>query len=114
MELRDYIEAGIKKTGSVVSLAKLLGQQDTNITNAKAQRRGLPNYACVKLADLLGAERIEVMPHRNWLQKKPGKTKGMAPFCTGGRGKVTCGECPDERRSGCDRRNANGPRAGAV
>ena len=61
MELRNYIEAGIEKCGSVISLAKQLGQHETTITNAKAHRRGLPNYACVVLADLIGVERIEVI-----------------------------------------------------
>lgn len=81
MELRDYIEAGIEKCESVVSLAKQLGQADTTITNAKAHRRGLPNYACVKLADLLGTERIEVIAASELVtEKNPERREVWLPF----------------------------------
>jgi hypothetical protein len=81
MELREYIKAGIEKYGSVVSLAKLIGQDAANVTNAKAHRRGLPNYACVMLADLLGAERIEVIAASELVtEKNPERQKVWLPF----------------------------------
>jgi len=54
MELRDYIEAGVKAKGSVTALADHLGIGPNNITGAKAHRRGLPADACMKLSKLLG------------------------------------------------------------
>ena len=81
MELRDYIEAGIKKCGTAVSLAKLLGQNANLVRDAKAHRKGLPNYACVKLADLLGTERIEVIAASELVtEKNPERQKVWLPF----------------------------------
>ena len=51
------------------------------ITNAKAHRRGLPNYACVVLADLVGAERIEVIAASELVtEKNPEKREVWLPF----------------------------------
>ncbi len=81
MELKDYIEAGIAKLGSAVSLAKHLGQDATVVRNAKAQRRGLPNYACVKLADLLETEWIEVIAASELVtEKNPERREVWLPF----------------------------------
>lgn len=81
MELKDYIEAGIEKLGNSVSLAKHLGQDPTVIRNAKGHRRGLPNYACVVLADLLGVERIEVIAASELVtEKNPERREVWLPF----------------------------------
>ncbi len=61
MQLRDYINAGINSTGSQRDLADHLGTSSQQITNAKAQRAGLPNDACVKLATLIHANPLEVI-----------------------------------------------------
>ncbi|MDR0672617.1 MAG: hypothetical protein LBF93_02935 [Zoogloeaceae bacterium] len=61
MKLRDYIEEGTKKTGNQKELAFYLGLPAQNLTNAKAHNRGLPNDACVKLAQLLNIEPIEII-----------------------------------------------------
>ena len=81
MELKNYIQAGIEKLGSVIALAKHLDQQDTAITNAKGHRRGLPEYACVMLADLLEVERIEVIAASELVtEKNPERQKVWLPF----------------------------------
>ena len=64
MELKDYIKIGIDQTGGTTKgLAKVLKleKQDTVVTDAKAHRRGLPSYACIILADVIEASRIEVI-----------------------------------------------------
>lgn len=61
MELRDYIEAGAKKAGSLTALGKLLDLDQRNMTSAKAHRRGLPADAAIKLADYIEADRIAVI-----------------------------------------------------
>lgn len=54
MELRDYIEEGEVKVGGRTPLAAYLGLAHANhLTNAKRGQRGLPNFACRKLAELL-------------------------------------------------------------
>lgn len=61
MELRDYVDMGIKTKGGVNALADYLGIANTSIADAKAHRRGLPNDACVKLARLVGIEPLTVI-----------------------------------------------------
>ena len=53
MELRDYIEAGKMKIGTLEALANQLGMDRPNLSSAKAHRRGLPPYAVSQLAHLL-------------------------------------------------------------
>jgi hypothetical protein len=90
---------------------EIFGQNPNAVRDAKGHRRGLPNYAYVKLADLLGTERIEVIAASELvMEKKPERREVWLPFVPA----ASCCECPGERRSGCDRRNANGPRSGAV
>jgi hypothetical protein len=81
MELKDYIEAGIAKCGTAVSLAKQLSQNANAVRDAKRHRQGLPNYACVMLADLLGVERIEVIAASELVtEKNPERQKVWLPF----------------------------------
>ena len=81
MELKDYIEAGVAKFTPATELAKQLGQNANLVRDAKAHRKGLPNYACVKLADLLGAERIEVIAASELVtEKNPERREVWIPF----------------------------------
>lgn len=61
MELRDYIDAGAKKAGSVAALARLLGLIQQTMNEAKHHRRPLPLDAAIKLADYIMADRIAVI-----------------------------------------------------
>jgi hypothetical protein len=81
MELKQYIEAGIAKCGTAVSLAKLLDQNPNAVRDAKGHRKGLPVYACVMLADLLGIERIEVIAASELVtEKNPERREVWLPF----------------------------------
>jgi len=81
MEFRDYIEAGIAKCGTAVSLAKLLEQDATVIRNAKAHRRGLPVYACIELASLLEADPMKVISASELVTEKNERRKAIfLPF----------------------------------
>lgn len=53
MDLRELIELGNKKAGEQKALADFLGLAPTQLTDAKAGRRGLPDFACFRLAKLL-------------------------------------------------------------
>ena len=55
MELRDYIEEGQKKAGSVRALAEIIGMHANSISDAKAGKRGLPLVCSYKLAELINA-----------------------------------------------------------
>jgi hypothetical protein len=81
MELKNYIEQGEKKTGSRKHLAEALEQNPNAITGAKAHRQGLPNYACIKLADLIGVDRLAVIAASELVtEKKPERKAVWHPF----------------------------------
>lgn len=61
MELRDYIEAGVKAAGTGRKLAEWLGIAANELTDAKGHRRGLPNHACVKLAKIVGVDPLAII-----------------------------------------------------
>lgn len=74
MELRDYVEIGAKKAGSLTALGKLLDISQPTISGVKAHKRGLPIDLCLKLADYIGADRIEVISASELVtEKKPEK-----------------------------------------
>ena len=55
-----------------------------NLTNAKAQQRGLPNYACVILAKLLGVPPIEVIAANELVtEKREERRAEWLPFVLG-------------------------------
>lgn len=56
MELRDYLEIGAEKAGSVAALARILGLTREATTQAKSHKRKLPTDAVFKLADYIDAE----------------------------------------------------------
>jgi len=61
MNLRDYIEAGIKQKGTGRALADALQIGSNELSDAKGHRRGLPNHACVKLAAIIKADPITII-----------------------------------------------------
>jgi len=84
MELRDYIEAGEKKIGGRVALANYLEQNPDVISAAKTKKRGLPSFACVALAKLIGVPEIEVIAASELVtEKKPERRAIWAPFIQG-------------------------------
>jgi hypothetical protein len=69
-KMKQYIEMGEKKTGNQVKLAQYLGQYDSNIRRAKMGKIGLPDHACIMLADLIGVAKIEVIAASNLVTEK--------------------------------------------
>lgn len=61
MELKDYIEEGATKAGSVAALGRELGLEREVVSKAKSHRLHMPVDACIKLADYIGADRIAVI-----------------------------------------------------
>ncbi len=56
MELRDYIEEGATKAGSLTALGRMLDISQPDMSNAKAMRKPLPVKAIVQLAEYIGAD----------------------------------------------------------
>lgn len=74
MELREFIEQGAAKAGSLTALGKILDLDQRNMTSAKAHRRGIPSDVAIKLADYIGADRIDVISANELAtEKKPEK-----------------------------------------
>ncbi|MEI7842769.1 MAG: hypothetical protein WCI39_07035 [Gallionellaceae bacterium] len=55
------IEKAEAKAGSQKALSELISQSEGNIRGAKSGARGLPTYACVLIADLIGEDEIVVI-----------------------------------------------------
>ncbi|NJA87611.1 hypothetical protein HCX48_00005 [Rhodocyclus tenuis] len=84
MNIREMIEAGSAKTGNQKALAQYLGLHEKALTEAKGGRRGLPIDACGKLAELIGADRWEVVSASELqTEKDPAKRAYFAPFVRG-------------------------------
>ena len=61
MELREFIERAEIAAGSQKALGEIIGQNPSHIRNAKSGKQGLPAYACVLIADLIGEDEIIVI-----------------------------------------------------
>lgn len=61
MELRDYIEIGATKAGSLTALGKILGMSQPDMSHAKAHKIGITLAGAVKLADYINADRFAVI-----------------------------------------------------
>ncbi|MDR0674614.1 MAG: hypothetical protein LBF93_13395 [Zoogloeaceae bacterium] len=74
MNLKNYIEIGEKRLGGRSTLANHLDIHRDALTAAKSNRRGLPNDACIKLAQLTSVEPLEVIAASELVtEKKPEK-----------------------------------------
>lgn len=81
MDLNAYISKGIEITGGVIALADRLSIDRTNLANAKAGRRGLPGYACVRLAQLIGEDERRVIAASELVtEKNPERRAVWLPF----------------------------------
>ena len=62
MELRDYIQAAMDKNSwTAEALADAVGIKGNLMRDAKRHAKGIPNFACVKLAEMLDVPAIEVI-----------------------------------------------------
>ena len=81
MNLSNYITQGEQKLKTGKALANLLGINPQDLSAAKKSRRGLPAYACVKLAAILGIDPMAVIAASELVtEKNPVKKALFAPF----------------------------------
>ena len=81
MELKELIERAEKAVGSQKELALKIGQSESNIRAAKSNARGLPDYACVMIAELIGEAPITVIAASNLAtEKKEERRRVWHPF----------------------------------
>ena len=81
MKLKDYITKGIDAKHGVIALAEYLGVDRTYLPRARAGRQGLPGYACVKLAQLIGEDERRVIAASELVtEKTPERRAVWLPF----------------------------------
>lgn len=81
MELNYYITKGIDAKHGVIALAEYLGIDRTYLPRARAGKQGLPGYACVKLAQLIGEDERRVIAASELVtEKNPERRAVWLPF----------------------------------
>ena len=81
MEMKKYIEMGEKAAGSQQKLAEYLGQYDSAIRRVKRGAAGLPVPLCMKLADLIGEPRLEVIAASDLVMEKNEERREILESC---------------------------------
>lgn len=81
MELREYIEQGAKKAGSLTALGLMLGLSQPTISGVKAHKRPLPMKAVIELADYIDADLKAVIAANELVTEKDEKKRAFwTPF----------------------------------
>lgn len=81
MELKEIIEQAEKTAGGQKALALRIGQDAGNIRGAKAGIKGLPDYACVMIAEITGLDPMTVIAASNLVtEKKEERRRVWHPF----------------------------------
>lgn len=81
MQLRDYIEQGAKKAGSLTELGKMLDMSQPTISGAKAHKRPLTAMAIVKLAKFLDTDLESLIAANELVTEKDEKKRAFwTPF----------------------------------
>lgn len=70
MELKDYLEIGAKKAGSLTALGKYLDMSQPTISGAKAHKRPLTTKAAVQLANYIGEDVTAVIAANELVTEK--------------------------------------------
>ncbi len=81
MNLSDYIKHGEQQRSTGKALAEYLGIMPPDLSAAKNGRRGLPAFACVKLAQLIGEDERRVIAASELVtEKNPERRAVWLPF----------------------------------
>lgn len=81
MELRNYIEIAERKAGSQIELAKLLGISTGYIRNAKANKSGLPDALCIKMAEYINENPLHVIAASGLVTEKDEGRREILESC---------------------------------
>lgn len=65
MELREYIDMGAQKAGTLTKLGNLLGLTQPQISTIKSHKKPLPDTALVKLAEYINVPERELIAANN-------------------------------------------------
>lgn len=81
MKINEYIEAAERKAGKKAELAKTLKISDGYIRMVKTGRRGFSDDVCIRLADYIGANRLEVIAASNLVTEKDKEKRKLFESC---------------------------------
>ena len=81
MELKDFLEIGAQKAGSLTELGRMLGISQPNMSKHKAHRAIMPMDAIVRLAEYIDAD-LKALIAANELvtERKEAKRQFWMPF----------------------------------
>lgn len=82
--MKELIEAAEKKAGKQVELARILGIRESYLRQAKLGKSGLPDAICIKLADYLETDRLEVIAASNLVTEKDEERRKVFESCFSG------------------------------
>ncbi len=81
MEMKKYIELGEKQAGKQIELARILGIRDSTIRLVKTGHSRLPDALCIKLADFIKVDRLEVIAASNLMTEKNEERRKIFESC---------------------------------
>lgn len=81
MNLKEYIEKGEKLAGKQIELARMLGVKDSTLRLAKMNKCGLHDAVCMKLADFIEVDRLEVIAASNLVTEKDEERRKIFESC---------------------------------
>ena len=84
MKMKELIEAAEKKAGKQVELARILGIRESYLRQAKLGKSGLPDAICIKPADYLETDRLEVIAASNLVTEKDEERRKVFESCFSG------------------------------
>lgn len=81
MKMIEIIEEAEKKAGTQAKLAEMLGITARYIRMVKNEERSLSNDVCIKLADYIGADRLEVIAANSLATEKDEEKRKILESC---------------------------------
>lgn len=81
MKIKTYIEMGEQKAGKQTELGKILGIKENYLRNAKSGRAGLPDAICIKLADYIEVNPLQVIAASNLVTEKDEERRKIFESC---------------------------------
>jgi len=81
MKMNEYLEKAQRKAGSQIKLAKILGISDRYIRLVRDGERSLADDICIKLADYIKEDRLEVIAASNLVTEKDEEKRKVFESC---------------------------------
>ena len=81
MQMKKFIEEAERKAGKQTELARILGISDAYIRMVKTGKRGFADDICIKLADYIEADRLEVIAASNLVTEKDEEKRKLFESC---------------------------------